>query len=531
MVSTLRRMFVSAGLLGAVAALAPSAAGQDDNPPSIIQLDITVVDSFSFAPLITEVWTRGLPFPSVGDVLSERITPGDVVTILVTFQDSDLIDIEAGDMGEPDTVKRADEDFYTRARAPGLDFGGAFFFGFVPDFSFGDFRFIATSPSAPLFDDQFLSAGFIDPPGLFIPPIPPDTVFDPNVPLDRGSYLYVFTIPTFIGPSQARLRGEVPYDVGWSLDLELTNQANPEEGVDPISEVFVTIFAREDPRANSDPPPQADAGASPSGVRDPNTGVATAVLNAGLTTDASNIGFDQLDPDVLAKNTLRFTWELIAWPPTWTPNFQIEPFPDGTPRALVTLANVVEGQEFTFRVLVDDDGNPLPSAASVTLRIQAPQQDNEPPVASAGPDLTVTAGSTIRLDGSASTDPEDGAGITYLWRQTNAVGGPLDDIQLQSAFQPVAGLSSAVSLWRALLPGTYYFRLIVTDSEGLSDFDSVTVVVNEAALETAREVRTTADEDEAAPVAAPILPGLCGAGVAPVALAPLALALGRRRRA
>jgi hypothetical protein len=65
----------------------------------------------------------------------------------------------------------------------------------------------------------------------------------------------------------------------------------------------------------------------------------------------------------------------------------------------------------------------------------------------------------VTLDGSGSSDP-DGTIVTYRWSDA---GGT------------VVGTSAKVSVKRG--PGTYVFTLQVTDDDGATDSDSVTVVV------------------------------------------------------
>jgi hypothetical protein len=93
---------------------------------------------------------------------------------------------------------------------------------------------------------------------------------------------------------------------------------------------------------------------------------------------------------------------------------------------------------------------------------------NTPPTANAGPDQTVDKGVVVTLNGSNSTDPDDGI-ASYLWKQTG--GSPAvtltgADTAQASFTSPDVG-SDGVAL---------VFQLTVTDNHGLQDTD--TCIVN-----------------------------------------------------
>ena len=105
---------------------------------------------------------------------------------------------------------------------------------------------------------------------------------------------------------------------------------------------------------------------------------------------------------------------------------------------------------------------------------------NQAPTAKAGIDQYVTLASnlTVTLDGTASTDPDDGI-ASYAWTCTSytankgAIIGSFtkDDVSITNANKAAA----TVDLRKA---GTYVFQLTVTDNSGATATDKVTVTVD-----------------------------------------------------
>ena len=97
------------------------------------------------------------------------------------------------------------------------------------------------------------------------------------------------------------------------------------------------------------------------------------------------------------------------------------------------------------------------------------------PTASAGPDQTVDANKTVTLDGSGSTD--DGTISTYLWeRSSGSFSGSLSTLSSTSVASPTFTSPNLDA------DGFVVFRLTVTDSDGLTDTDTVRINVNRALL-------------------------------------------------
>ena len=117
-------------------------------------------------------------------------------------------------------------------------------------------------------------------------------------------------------------------------------------------------------------------------------------------------------------------------------------------------------------ILIVSDGEMASQPDSVRITVLG--DDNQPPIADAGPDLIVSADSIIPLSAINSSDP-DGDPLTYLW-QTTQSPGPLT-IADSTAAQTSVTLSAS---------GNYHFSLTVSD--GVSNHtDEVIIIVSSSA--------------------------------------------------
>jgi PKD repeat protein len=101
------------------------------------------------------------------------------------------------------------------------------------------------------------------------------------------------------------------------------------------------------------------------------------------------------------------------------------------------------------------------AAASITVH-----PVNDPPVADAGPDQTVTVGDLVTLDGSGSSDLVEGDLLTYLWvflvRPDGSTASLTDATSVAPTFIPD-------------LPGDFIVELTVDDGNGGTGTDTLTV--------------------------------------------------------
>ena len=130
-----------------------------------------------------------------------------------------------------------------------------------------------------------------------------------------------------------------------------------------------------------------------------------------------------------------------------------------------TIVRDLDTGIYTFELMVkDSDG--LLAMDTIQITVNHPSQINQPPVANAGANQTITLPiNTISLDGSASSDPNNNIG-SYLWSK---IAGP-------ASFN-IANVHAVQTQITNLVQGVYLFELRVTDNEFLFSKDTTRVEV------------------------------------------------------
>src|SRR5579863_4582412 len=184
---------------------------------------------------------------------------------------------------------------------------------------------------------------------------------------------------------------------------------------------------------------------------------AGADFNITLPTNSVNLNATaSTDPD---GTITTYLWTKISGPSQFTLG--------NSGSATTTASNLVAGV-YLIQLKVTDNQGAI-SQDTVKIIVNAAPV-NQPPVANAGADMTITLPlSTVNLNGASSTDP-DGTISAYSWSQ---VSGPS-----QSSITSPANASTNVS---GLIQGVYVFSLTVTDNSGATSSDEISVTVNPAA--------------------------------------------------
>jgi hypothetical protein len=184
------------------------------------------------------------------------------------------------------------------------------------------------------------------------------------------------------------------------------------------------------------------------------------VANAGpdfnITLPANSVnltGTASTDPD---GSITGYLWTKLSGPSQFTLG--------NSSVASTTASNLVAGV-YLVQLKVTDNLGAI-SQDTVKIIVNAAPV-NQPPVANAGADISITLPvSTATLNGSSSSDP-DGTISGYNWSQTS---GPS-----QSSITSPANATTDVT---GLVQGVYVFSLKVTDNSGATSSDVISVTVN-----------------------------------------------------
>jgi hypothetical protein len=187
----------------------------------------------------------------------------------------------------------------------------------------------------------------------------------------------------------------------------------------------------------------------------------TANAGADQTLDEKTVvilhGSNSYDPDDGIKS---YQWEQIGGPVVTLSEPTIEQPTFAAPEVSA------DGVSLTFQLTVKDVAG-LQSSDTTIVNVTG---DNDPPKADAGADQTVIEKSTVTLDGSNSSDPDDGID-SYRWKQ---VAGRSVIFSDPTSTQPTFEAPSFDEGGDQPL----IFDLVVTDSGGLQSSDSTNVSVS-----------------------------------------------------
>ena len=139
---------------------------------------------------------------------------------------------------------------------------------------------------------------------------------------------------------------------------------------------------------------------------------------------------------------------------------------DGSGNAIFSGAFVeaLPSGEVVTATVTDPNGNTSQFSACKSITQTPPA--NQPPIANAGPNQTVNVGTLVTLNGTGSSDPDNGPSpLTYSWKQTS---GPI---------VVLSGAMTATPSFTPQQPGTYVFSLVVNDGLATSAPSSVTITV------------------------------------------------------
>jgi hypothetical protein len=177
------------------------------------------------------------------------------------------------------------------------------------------------------------------------------------------------------------------------------------------------------------------------------TASASAVSPVNAGAEVVLDGSASADPD--AEDSLTYQWTLLSGPAV--------PQLTGADSPQASFQADTAG-DYTFQLTVTDA-----KGASDAAAVEVSVNPNRAPVARASADVRVATGVTVTLDGSASSDPEQGA-LSYAWELLSGPDQPA-----------LSGGNAAVASFEPGVAGVYSFRLTVKDPQGAASAATVQV--------------------------------------------------------
>jgi hypothetical protein len=179
----------------------------------------------------------------------------------------------------------------------------------------------------------------------------------------------------------------------------------------------------------------------------------TVVTMAAITLDASTSS----DPD---NDTLTYSWSLTTLPANSSASLT------GPANVSPTFIADMDGTYIAQLIVNDGTADSVADTVSIIAERLVGVPVNQLPVANAGVDQNVATTTTITLDGSASSDPDNDA-LSYLWSFTSVPA---------NSGASLTNSTSASATFTADMDGTYIAQLIVNDATDDSAPDTVTIV-------------------------------------------------------
>lgn len=186
--------------------------------------------------------------------------------------------------------------------------------------------------------------------------------------------------------------------------------------------------------------------------------VANAGANQSITAPASTVSLDgsaSNDPD---GTITKYSWIIVSGPGSATIS--------NSNTAKPSVSGLTTGV-YIFQLTVTDNSGATASDQVTVIVNPKPVVPNQAPVANAGTNQTITLPTnSVSLNGASSFDP-DGTITNYAWTQ---ISGPGSSV--------IATGNTSTATASQLNVGQYVYQLTVTDNNGATNTDQVTITVN-----------------------------------------------------